>query len=235
MIIKNNLSLINCGNLNIKYKFNKLFNMSFIKSNINFTPIHPKQINQLDNSLILSQTQNNFNNRLNTYSNYNFNASKIISNYQDLSSNNNNLKNNYYPNDYGNDFDEIKEFNSCYILIIGLDEYSKDTFLNFIENQRISTRDIKIFDKYKIIIKFLDERARNNFMNEFNKVKQDFIGVEITYINEEENNRLININANKISHRTSYYNNYMNNNSKMIQLPKKKSNFQKFLDVFLNL
>ena len=72
-------------------------------------------------------------------------------------------------------------------------------------------------------------------MNEFNKVRQDFIGVEIRYINEEENNRIINNNINKVSHRNSYYNNYMNDNNNMIQLPKKKSNFQKFWEVFLNL
>ena len=145
--------------------------------------------------------------------------------------------NNYYSNDYNytNDYEELNEFNSCYILINGLDEYSKDTFLNFLDNQGINTRDVKVLDKNKIIVKFGDQKSRNEFMNEFNKIKGDFFGIEIRYINEEENNRIINNNANKISHRTSYYNNYMNDSNNMIQLPRKKSNFQKFLEVFLNL
>ena len=213
--------------------------MSYIKTNINFTPFHPRQINQIDDNYNFSQSQSNFNNKLNSFSNnnFNFNASKIVSNYQDIPSYNNMTNNNYYLNDnnYTSNSDEWNEFNFCYILINGLDEYSKDTFLNFLENQGINTRDIKIMDKYKIIIKFGDQKSRNDFMNEFNKVRQDFFGIEIRYINEEEYNRILNNNANKVSYRTSYYNNYMNESYKMIQLPKKKSNFQKFLDVFLNL
>lgn len=212
--------------------------MSYIKNNINFTPFHPRQINQIDNVYNFSRSSNNFNNKLNSLSNnnYNFNASKIISNYQDISNSTNNIaNNNYYSNDYITNYEEENEFNNCYIFIKGLDEYSKNTFMNFLENQRINTRDIKIIDKYKIIIKFGDQKTRNDFMNEFNKVRQDFIGVETRYISEEENNRIINNNINKVSHRNSYYNNYMNNTNNMIQLPKKKSNFQKFLEVFLNL
>ena len=212
--------------------------MSYIKSNFNFTPFHPRQINQIDNAYNFSRSSNNFNNKLNSLSNnnVNFNASKIISNYQDIPSSNNNISNNnYYSNDYLNNYDEENEFNNCYIFVKGLDEYSKNTFMNFLENQRINTRDIKVIDKYKIIIKFREQKSRNDFMNEFNKVRQDFIGVEIRYINEEENNRIINNNINKVSHRNSYYNNYMNDNNNMIQLPKKKSNFQKFWEVFLNL
>ena len=213
--------------------------MSYIKTNINFTPFHPRQINQIDDNYNFSQSQSNFNNKLNSFSNnnFNFNASKIVSNYQDIPSYNNMTNNNYYLNDnnYTSNSHEFNEFNFCYILINGLDEYSKDTFLNFLENQGINTRDIKIMDKYKIIIKFGDQKSRNDFMNEFNKVRQDFFGIEIRYINEEEYNRILNNNANKVSYRTSYYNNYMNESYKMIQLPKKKSNFQKFLDVFLNL
>ena len=213
--------------------------MSYIKNNINFTPFHPRQTNQVENNYNFSQSQSNFNNKINSFSNnnYNFNASKIVSNYQDIPSYNNMANNNYYSNDYNytNDYEELNEFNSCYILINGLDEYSKDTFLNFLDNQGINTRDVKVLDKNKIIVKFGDQKSRNEFMNEFNKIKGDFFGIEIRYINEEENNSIINNNANKISHRTSYYNNYMNDSNNMIQLPRKKSNFQKFLEVFLNL
>ena len=213
--------------------------MSYIKNNINFTPFHPRQTNQVENNYNFSQSQSNFNNKINSFSNnnYNFNASKIVSNYQDIPSYNNMANNNYYSNDYNytNDYEELNEFNSCYILINGLDEYSKDTFLNFLDNQEINTRDVKVLDKNKIIVKFGDQKSRNEFMNEFNKIKGDFFGIEIRYINEEENNRIINNDANKISHRTSYYNNYMYDSNNMIQLPRKKSNFQKFLEVFLNL
>ena len=54
-------------------------------------------------------------------------------------------------------------------------------------------------------------------------------------MDEEKKNRIINQNANKIAHSNAYYNNYMNDSLNMVQLPKKKSNFQKFIEVFLNL
>lgn len=121
-----------------------------------------------------------------------------------------------------------------FILIEGLDEYSKDTFFNFLENQQISPRYIKVLDK-KIIIQFSDEKSRDNFREEYDKVKQNFIGIKMRYINEYENDRIINNNANRMAHSNSYFNNYRNNSNNMIQMPKKKTNFQKFIDVFLNL
>ena len=207
----------------------------------NFTRFHPRQMNQLENNYSYSRSQANFNNKLNSFpsNNFNFNVSKIISSDQDTSSFNNNINNNYYPNNnyYRNNYiyDENNEYLPCFILVTNLDEYSKERFFNFMENERINARDVKVLDKYKLIIKFLDEKTRNDFMENYSNVKQDFIGVEIRYINEEEKDRIINNNANKVAHNNSYFNNYMNETRNMIQMPKKKTNFQKFIDVFLNL
>ena len=210
--------------------------MSYIKNNFNFTPLHLKKVNQLENSYTYGRSQFNFNNKLNSYSNnnFNFNASKIISNDNETSTFSNNINNNYntYNNNY--EYDEHKEFAPLFILIEGLDEYSKDTFFNFLENQQISPRYIKVLDK-KIIIQFSDEKSRDNFREEYDKVKQNFIGIKMRYINEYENDRIINNNANRMAHSNSYFNNYGNNSNNMIQMPKKKTKFQKFIDVFLNL
>ena len=210
--------------------------MSYIKNNFNFTPLHLKKVNQLENSYTYGRSQFNFNNKLNSYSNnnFNFNASKIISNDNETSTFSNNINNNYntYNNNY--EYDEHKEFAPLFILIEGLDEYSKDTFFNFLENQQISPRYIKVLDK-KIIIQFSDEKSRDNFREEYDKVKQNFIGIKMRYINEYENDRIINNNANRMAHSNSYFNNYRNNSNNMIQMPRKKTNFQKFIDVFLNL
>ena len=210
--------------------------MSYIKNNFNFTPLHLKKVKQLENSYTYGRSQFNFNNKLNSYSNnnFNFNASKIISNDNETSTFSNNINNNYntYNNNY--EYDEHKEFAPLFILIEGLDEYSKDTFFNFLENQQISPRYIKVLDK-KIIIQFSDEKSRDNFREEYDKVKQNFIGIKMRYINEYENDRIINNNANRMAHSNSYFNNYRNNSNNMIQMPKKKTNFQKFIDVFLNL
>ena len=213
--------------------------MSYV--NPNFTPFHPRQINQLENNYTYSRSQANFNNKLNSFpnNNFNFNVSKIISSDQDTSSFNNNITNNYYTNNnnYRNNYnyDEDNEYIPCFILVNNLDEYSKDTFFNFLENERINATDVKVLDRNKLIIKFLDKKARFDFMEDYNNVKQNFIGVEIRYINEEEKERIINNNANKVAHSNSYFNNYINETRNMIQMPKKKTNFQKFIDVFLNL
>ena len=212
--------------------------MSYIKNNFNFTPLQLKKVNQLENSYTYGRSQFNFNNKLNSYSNnnFNFNASKIISNDNEISTFSNNINNNYNYNTYNNnyEYDEHKEFAPLFILIEGLDEYSKDTFFNFLENQQISPRYIKVLDK-KIIIQFSDEKSRDNFREEYDKVKQNFIGIKMRYINEYENDRIINNNANRMAHSNSYFNNYRNNSNNMIQMPKKKTNFQKFIDIFLNL
>ena len=212
--------------------------MSYIKNNFNFTPLQLKKVNQLENSYTYGRSQFNFNNKLNSYSNnnFNFNASKIISNDNETSTFSNNINNNYNYNTYNNnyEYDEHKEFAPLFILIEGLDEYSKDTFFNFLENQQISPRYIKVLDK-KIIIQFSDEKSRDNFREEYDKVKQNFIGIKMRYINEYENDRIINNNANRMAHSNSYFNNYRNNSNNMIQMPKKKTNFQKFIDIFLNL
>ena len=94
---------------------------------------------------------------------------------------------------------------------------------------------IKVLDKKRIIIQFSDQKSRIKFTEDYNNVKQNFIGVELKFISEAEKDRLINNNANRMSFGNSFFNNYRNNSNNMIQMPKKKSNYQKFWDVFLNL
>ena len=210
--------------------------MSYIKNTFTFTPFHTRKFNQTDNNYNYNSNQSNFNNKINSFSNnnFNFNASKIISNNQDISSSNI-INNNYYSNNNRTIYDEQNEYNSYYILVNGLDEDLKETFFNFLENQKINPRDVKVINNYKVIIKFEDQKARSDFVENYNNVINDFIGVEIEFMDEEKKNRIINQNANKIAHSNAYYNNYMNDSLNMVQLPKKKSNFQKFIEVFLNL
>jgi sulfur carrier protein ThiS len=210
--------------------------MSYIKNTFTFTPFHTRKFNQTDNNYNYNSNQSNFNNKINSFSNnnFNFNASKIISNNQDISSSNI-INNNYYSTNNRTIYDEQNEYNSYYILVNGLDEDLKETFFNFLENQKINPRDVKVINNYKVIIKFEDQKARSDFVENYNNVINDFIGVEIEFMDEEKKNRIINQNANKIAHSNAYYNNYMNDSLNMVQLPKKKSNFQKFIEVFLNL
>ena len=210
--------------------------MSYIKNTFTFTPFHTRKFNQTDNNYNYNSNQSNFNNKINSFSNnnFNFNTSKIISNNQDISSSNI-INNNYYSTNNRTIYDEQNEYNSYYILVNGLDEDLKETFFNFLENQKINPRDVKVINNYKVIIKFEDQKARSDFVENYNNVINDFIGVEIEFMDEEKKNRIINQNANKIAHSNAYYNNYMNDSLNMVQLPKKKSNFQKFIEVFLNL
>jgi len=210
--------------------------MSYIKNTFTFTPFHTRKFNQTDNNYNYNSNQSNFNNKINSFSNnnFNFNASKIISSNQDISSSNI-INNNYYSTNNRTIYDEQNEYNSYYILVNGLDEDLKETFFNFLENQKINPRDVKVINNYKVIIKFEDQKARSDFVENYNNVINDFIGVEIEFMDEEKKNRIINQNANKIAHSNAYYNNYMNDSLNMVQLPKKKSNFQKFIEVFLNL
>jgi sulfur carrier protein ThiS len=210
--------------------------MSYIKNTFTFTPFHTRKFNQTDNNYNYNSNQSNFNNKINSFSNnnFNFNASKIISNNQDISSSNI-INNNYYSTNNRTIYDEQNEYNSYYILVNGLDEDLKETFFNFLENQKINPRDVKVINNYKVIIKFEDQKARSDFVENYNNVINDFIGVEIEFMDEEKKNRIINQNANKIAHSNAYYNNYMNDSLNMVQLPKKKSNIQKFIEVFLNL
>ena len=130
---------------------------------------------------------------------------------------------------------EINSFNPYYILITNLDNYSKELFYNFIAQQGIMSRDLKNIGNNKIIIKFPNQRSRNEFLENYEKVQDNFYGVGIKFIDEKEKDKIINNKANMIIHNISYNNNYMNNDTNMIQLPDNKSNFQKFLDVFLNI
>ena len=186
-----------------------------------FTPIHTR-----------------FNNEQNTnYFNYNFNNENNQFNFAKNQKSFSGINNNYFTNNYiNNNFEENNNiYNSCYILITGFDEHSKETLFNFINSNGINPRDLKIIENEKILIKFQNERYRNMFIDDYNKVKDNFFGVRIQFINENEKERIINNNASRVIHNISYSNNYMSNNENMVKYPKNKSNLQKFLDVFFNL
>jgi len=192
-----------------------------MSSNINFTPFHTRFNNE--------QNTNSFNYNLNNENNQ-YNFRKNQNSFSRI--NNNYFANNYINNNY---MENNNMYNSCYILITGFDEHSKETLFNFINSQGINTRDLKILENEKILIKFQNERYRNMFIDDYEKVKDNFFGVKIQFINENEKERLINNNASRVIHNISYNNNYMSNNESMVKYPKNKSNLQKFLDVFFNL
>ena len=193
-----------------------------MSSNINFTPFHTR-----------------FNNEQNTNSfNYNLNNENNQYNFRKNQNSFSRINNNYFTNNYINNNNYMENnnmYNSCYVLITGFDEHSKETLFNFINSQGINTRDLKIIENEKILIKFQNERYRNMFIDDYEKVKDNFFGVKIQFINENEKERLINNNASRVIHNISYNNNYMSNNESMVKYPKNKSNLQKFLDVFFNL
>ena len=186
---------------------------------------------------------------------YNSNLRNRINNNFPSKINLNEQNNNQYPNTFSNtkynnipnnqfssfsqNLDEMNNiYNPCYILITKFDYQSKELLYNFISEQNLNSRDVKAVGNDKIIIKFQNQRYRSEFMDNYNKVKNSFFGVEIKFIDENEKERIINNNANRVIHNISYTNNYMNNMNneyKMVQLPQNKSNFQKFLDVFFNL
>ena len=193
--------------------------------NWKFTPPKRYSINEPNN---LNYSPNNFqfcnpfNSRIYSQNNYNIQKNNSYYSKDNLNEINNNNPNINY------------EYNKCYILITKFDNYSKDALYNFIEQQGIYSRDIKIFNN-KIIIAFPNLKSRQQFINEYNKVSDNFYGLELKFIDENEKEEIINNNTNRIIHNISYNNNYINNENNMIQLPPRKSTFKKFLDVFFNL
>ena len=208
-------------------------------SSLNFTPIHASQSKDRFNQNILLNNSNLKKNFNNNYSyNLNLNQQNFLQNQNRFTTNNiNSFQNNKvnYENSFNN-LSEINSFNPYYILITNLDNYTKESFYNFIAQQGIVSRDLKNIGNNKIIIKFPNQRSRNEFLENYEKVQNIFYGVGIKFIDENEKDKIINNKANMIIHNISYNNNYMNDNdTNMIQLPENKSNFQKFLDVFLNI
>ena len=208
-------------------------------SSLNFTPIHASQSKDRFNQNILLNNSNLKKNFNNNYSyNLNLNQQNFLQNQNRITTNNiNSFQNNKvnYENSFNN-LSEINSFNPYYILITNLDNYTKESFYNFIAQQGIVSRDLKNIGNNKIIIKFPNQRSRNEFLENYEKVQNIFYGVGIKFIDENEKDKIINNKANMIIHNISYNNNYMNDNdTNMIQLPENKSNFQKFLDVFLNI
>ena len=208
-------------------------------SSLNFTPIHASQSKDRFNQNILLNNSNLNKNFNNNYSyNLNLNQQNFFQNQNRAKTYNNNFSQSNKAN-YENSFNnltEINSFNPYYILITNLDNYTKESFYNFIAQQGIVSRDLKNIGNNKIIIKFPNQRSRNEFLENYEKVQNIFYGVGIKFIDENEKDKIINNKANMIIHNISYNNNYMNDNdTNMIQLPENKSKFQKFLDVFLNI
>ena len=210
-----------------------------MSSAIKFTPLSTRNKNESYNQNIFYNS--NLRNRINN----NF-PSKISLNEQNNNQYPNTFSNSKYNNMPNNQFSSFSQnldemnniYNPCYILITKFDYQSKELLYNFISEQNLDSRDVKAVGNDKIIIKFQNQRYRSDFVEDYNKVKNSFFGVEIKFIDENEKERIINNNANRIIHNISYTNNYMNNMNneyKMVQLPQNKSNFQKFLDVFFNL
>ena len=210
-----------------------------MSSAFKFTPISTRNKNESFNQNIFYNS--NLRNRINNNFPSKINLNEQNSNqYPNTFSNTkyNNIPNNQFSS-FSQNLDEMNNINNpCYILITKFDYQSKELLYNFISEQNLNSRDVKAVGNDKIIIKFQNQRYRSEFMDNYNKVKNSFFGVEIKFIDESEKERIINNNANRVIHNISYTNNYMNNMNneyKMVQLPQNKSNFQKFLDVFFNL
>ena len=212
-------------------------------SEIKFTPINFPQNNKLFKS-------NHVQKSLNINQKLNINSSNILNrkhqNKYTQSQNFNSIGNlSYFQNNVINDnninianpkYNEINNiYVTCYILIMKYDKCAKKLLFNFFEQQKLNSGDIKTVGDDKIIIKFQNQIYRNEFINAYNKVKDNFFGVELKFIDEEERDRIVNNAANRTFHRISYNNNFINNESNLIHLPQEKSWFQKFIDVFLNL
>ena len=212
-------------------------------SEIKFTPINFPQNNKLfksnhvQKSLNINQKLNNNSSNIlnrkhqNKYTqSQNFNSIGNLSYFQNNGVNVNNIN---IANPKYNEINNI--YGTCYILITKYDNCAKKLLFNFFEQQKLNSGDIKTVGDDKIIIKFQNQIYRNEFINAYNKVKDNFFGVELKFIDEEERDRIVNNVANRTFHRISYNNNYVNNENNLIHLPQEKNWFQKFLDVFLNL
>lgn len=211
-------------------------NNSFTK-NINFTPIPITSIqNSKDKNLFNKNTFLNCPNPYNRSDNYiSSNYNQIYkSNFAGHIRNTNNI-NSYFENNNENSNENNNIYNSCYILISKFDNCSKKMLVDFISQQKIDSRDIKMIGNDKIILKFQNQIYRNKFINEYNKVRDNFFGIEIKFIDEKERDIIFNNNANKTSHKISYNYNFVNYENNIMNYQQNKSNFQKFLDVFLNL
>ena len=194
-------------------------------SEIKFTPINFPQNNKLfksnhvQKSLNINQKLNNNSSNIlnrkhqNKYTqSQNFNSIGNLSYFQNNGVNVNNIN---IANPKYNEINNI--YGTCYILITKYDNCAKKLLFNFFEQQKLNSGDIKTVGDDKIIIKFQNQIYRNEFINAYNKVKDNFFGVELKFIDEEERDRIV------------------NNENNLIHLPQEKNWFQKFLDVFLNL
>ena len=213
--------------------------MSYINSNstnskIKFTPFYFSQNNNLfkskqfqSSSNINNQpTNNNYGDNINSNHQIKYNQPQDFNSYGNIS---------YFQNNNINEKYQINNIYSiCYILITKFDKCTKKLLFNFFEQQNLNSRDIKTIGDDKIIIKFQNQMYRNEFINAYNKVRDNFFGVEIKFIDEKEKDRIFNFGANKAIHNIAY-NNFINTENNLIQFPQEKSNLQKFLDVFLNL
>lgn len=211
--INPNVNNLNNPNTNFPYRPSNSINNppQSSYSNLN-SPFHQEKLNNLNNNKSSSAFDNQlYNNQNNNY---------IINNrFSNL--------NEYQYNLNRNNYNQVQKF---YLSITGFDQYTKKTLLKFFERQNISSSDIKTLgnDKFLIIIRGDDNKFR--FTNVYNEIREQLMGVEIREISENEFNDSIN---NIITRGNMGYDNYDEINE-TVSLPQ-KSNWQKFLDVFLNL
>ena len=139
---------------------------------------------------------------------------------------------NFYNNGYNSNIPENNQ--TYYILFKIFDNNTKRIFFNFID-QHMTSKDIKTVGEEYIILQFSTTQERNEFINKYNKIKDQFYGINAKYINQDERDKIINLYSNRSYLNKNHNNNYIENNKESIMLPVKKSGFQKFLEVFLNL
>ena len=152
-------------------------------SEIKFTPINFPQNNKLfksnhvQKSLNINQKLNNNSSNIlnrkhqNKYTqSQNFNSIGNLSYFQNNGVNVNNIN---IANPKYNEINNI--YGTCYILITKYDNCAKKLLFNFFEQQKLNSGDIKTVGDDKIIIKFQNQIYRNEFINAYNKVKDNFL------------------------------------------------------------
>lgn len=176
-----------------------------------------------------------------------FNYYGRINNSQNISSPFTN--NNIYEFNNNNNVNPNNIIKDCYIQVTGFDPWNKPIFEEFLFREGIANNDIKILGNEKIIVTFHGNRQRDQFLNNYQNVKEQFVGVEISYMDENDYQNVINCSNNITKARGingrendnygygsgDYDNCYGNNGNERVALPQQKTGWQKFLDVFLNL
>lgn len=190
--------------------------------------------------------------------NYNSNSNKCVNFFANSNRKNLNNVDTIQEYSYGNILNEKNKLNAfnqfnqfqlnnnnfsenVYIQFSGFDNNQKKSLYYFLQNYQFEPRNIKQINHDKIILYFPNSYSRNNFIEKYQKIQDNFIGVIVKFLNEDEYNKIVNNNSNMINQNLNFSrNNFMDINGfnytdETSEYPKKKTNLQKFLEVLFNI